>query len=177
MPLLLCPICQFGKQGVRARIRCEGVTSEWGELSSSPSLDTAGGACSPSPGCDTPSRPHLGLPIFHVTHLVLGSPSSASPGKASLIYFRLGLHALRKDSHRDDSSFASFFCVICSGFITQARQPILAFLGLWECPHEGSRALLSVSAQDTCLPLPRAAHPDPPFPSIRAQAESLLPPG
>lgn len=144
------------------------MTSAWGELSSSLSADPAGRAC--CPGCDSPSRPHLGLPIFHVTRLVLGSTSSVSPGKASLIYFRLGLHALLKDSHHDDSSFASLFYLIRSGFITQALQPILAFLGLWECPHEGTRALVSVSAQDTCLPLPHAAHPDTPFHSGTGRA-------
>lgn len=106
----------------------------------------------------TPSPP-LPLSVLHVRDLVPGSPSSVSLGKVSLIYFRLDLHALHKDYHLADSNFAYFFCFICSGFITQALQPILAFLGLWECQNEGIGAFVMVSVQDPGSPLP---HPTPP---------------
>lgn len=101
---------------------------------------------SPPTGCDANLPSHLFLPIFHVRGLFPGSPSFVSLGKMSLVYFCLDLHAVHKDYHLTDSSFAYFFCLTCSGFITQALQPILALLGLWECRSEGISAFVTVSA-------------------------------
>lgn len=101
---------------------------------------------SPPTGCDANLPSHLFLPMFHVRGLFPGSPRFVSLGKMSLIYFRLNLHALHKDYHLTDSSFAYFFCLTCSGFITQVLQPILALLGLWECRSEGISAFVTVSA-------------------------------
>jgi hypothetical protein len=132
--LWLCLLsCLSIWQVVKPKIGCEGM--RWPPIENreswwpGPILSLLAVACLLSPGCNTRS------PIFHVRGFVPRSPSPASLGRVSLIYFRLDLHALHTDYHLADSSFAYFFCLICSGFITQALQPILVLLGLWECQN------------------------------------------
>lgn len=129
------------------------------------SSDSTGQACFLSPGT-LPS-----IPIFHVRGLVPGSPNSVSLGKMSLIYFRLDSHALRKDYRLADSNCAYFFCLICSGFITQVLQPILALLGLWECQGKVLEYLSRFLPRILASPFSTPPHPDAPF--HLAQAKPL----
>lgn len=100
-----------------------------------------------------------------MTGLAAGPPGSVSLGKVSLICFRLDVHALQEDYHLADSDRAHAFCLIRSAFTTQALQPILALLGLWECQNEGIGAFVTVAAWDTDLPLPHPTRPGRSLPS------------
>lgn len=167
-----CPLPSCLSVGLENRVRrrtgCEGVrwalTSSRGELGPSPSWGSAGKLAVHLQGGAVPH------PILHVKGLVPGSPGSVSLGKVSLIYFCLDLHVLHKDYYLADSNCAYFFCLICSGCITQTLQPILAHLGLWECQNEGIGAFVMVSAGDTWLPLPHPAPPQCSFPSGTGKA-------
>lgn len=129
------------------------LSSQRRELGLTPSPDSTGKACLHLQRVTRTSLPTFSSPLSH-EGFVSRISKLCVPWENVSDLFSLNMHALHKDHHLADSSVAYFFYLTCSGFITQALQPILALLGLWECQNEGIGAFVTVSAQDPCCPPP-----------------------
>lgn len=117
----------------------EWVEGEWDDhwlrtrrAGSNSSPDSAGDACLLA---STPIPNPL-----HLSHKALDSSISklCVPWEIISNLFLLGFACTPRDYHLAESSlrlFCLIWCLIWSGFVTQALRPILALLGLWECQN------------------------------------------